>query len=110
MRKDTAFNNGIYKLLTTTVTIEYVDQVLDEDGNWIYGRMCEDKGGALLQISLKDNDGDSISKEQIETTLRHELFHFILGTLYFNEENKNETLVEWLASATHILHNQGLNI
>lgn len=109
-KKDITYNNGIYQLLNTTLTVEYVDRVVAEDGHWIYGQTFDDRGGTVLRISINDEDGDPLPKEQIETTLRHELFHFILGTLYFNEENNNETLVEWLANATQILHKQGLNI
>lgn len=109
-RKESTFNNGLYNLLTTSVTIEYVDGATADDGHWIYGITKQDRGGAIIQISTKDEDGDPISNEQIEATLRHELFHFILDTLYFTEESANETLVEWLASATQLLHKQGLTI
>lgn len=110
MKKDSKYNNGVYKLLTTSVAVEYKDKVVAEDGHWIYGRTTQDRGGAIIEISIKDEDGDTMPKEQIEATLRHELFHFILSTLYFTDESDNETLVEWLASATQILHNQGLDI
>ena len=109
-KKGITFNNGVYNLLTTTVSIEYRDSVLAEDGHWIYGVTKQDRGGAVILISIKDEDGDPISAEQIESTLRHELFHFILDTLYFTEESQNETLVEWLATATQVLNKQGLNI
>lgn len=111
MKKSSTFNNGVYKLLTTSLTIEYKDQVFDEtDGHWIYGATTQDRGGAIIHISTKDEDGDPLTNEVIEATLRHELFHFILDTLYFKNESANETLVEWLASATHGLNKQGLNI
>lgn len=110
MRKATTYNNGIYTLLTTSVAIEYMDKVTADDGHWIYGQTIQDRGGAIIKISIKDEDGDPLPKEQIEATLRHELFHFILDTLYFTNESGNETLVEWLASATQLLNKQGLNI
>ena len=111
MKKNSTFNNGVYTLLTTSLTIEYKDKVItDDDDHWVYGITITDRGGAIIQISTKDEDGDPLPKEQIEATLRHELFHFILDTLYFKEESTNETLVEWLASATHLLNKQGLNI
>ena len=110
MKKGRTYNNGIYNLLTTSVTIEYMDKVTAEDGHWIYGVTTQDRGGDIIKISTKDEDGDKLPPNVIEATLRHELFHFILDTLYFNNESGNETLVEWLASATQSLHEQGLNI
>lgn len=99
-----------YKLLTNIFTVEYVDKVEDEDGNWMYGK-CSYRGDlAIVTISTKNDEGKPLSEDVIQCSLRHELFHVILDSLYFKDLSANETLVEWLANATLTLNKQGLNI
>lgn len=99
-----------FTLLSTQVTIHYVDKVEDEDGNWIFGKTRFCKNDAEIFISVKDENGKKIDQRNIDITLRHELFHYILDTLYFREQSGNESLIEWLAQATYQLNKQGLNI
>jgi hypothetical protein len=63
-----------------------------------------------IEISTKSNDGRKLKAEEIEVTLRHELFHFILDVLQHRELSADEALVEWLANATLMLNKQGLTI
>lgn len=98
------------KLLNNRFKIVYKDSVIDEEGNWIFGRCVHCGSDATLEISTKDADGNQMDLETIEVTVRHELFHLILDSLYFTELSSNETLVEWLATATYELHKQGLSI
>lgn len=99
-----------YRLLNNRINIVYKDKVLNEDGDWIYG-ICKMNGSeTVIQVSTLDKDGNPMLEEDIECTVRHELFHTILDSLYFSELSNNETLVEWLASATHELNKQGLKI
>lgn len=99
-----------YTLLTNIFYIVYKNEVLNNDGEWMYGE-CIGKGDHYeIQISTKNQEGEQLSEDIIQSTLRHELFHLILDTLYFTEESGNETLVEWLANATLTLNKQGLTI
>lgn len=99
-----------FKLLNNRITIVYQDKVTNEDNEWIFGK-CEYVGPEMnVYVSTKDIEGKQMKDEDIEMTVRHELFHIILDALYFEELSKNETLVEWLANATYELHKQGLSI
>lgn len=102
--------NKTYKLMTRTVKVQYEDKVLDDNGDWIYGRVHWNGSKITIFISTKDEDGEELSDDVIETTIRHELFHLILDVLYFRDLSENETLVEWLANATYELKKQGLPI
>lgn len=99
-----------YTLLSNKLCVVYQDQVVDEDDNWIFGKCTYMGDVATIYISTKDQHGEQLREDTIQSTLRHELFHFILDQLYFSDESKNETLVEWLATATLTLNKQGLNI
>lgn len=99
-----------YKLLGNTVRIEFRDKVTNDEGEWIFGEVVNSGSKSVISISTKDRYGEAMSDEEIDVTVRHELFHFILDTLYFTELSQNETLVEWLANATSELNKQGLNI
>lgn len=100
-----------YKLLTTDIVVTYVDSVYDsDDDRWIFGRTVNEGNLARIEISTKYEDGRALPAETIAATLRHELFHVILDTLYFTELSANESLVEWLSTATLMLNKQGLAI
>lgn len=99
-----------YRLLCNTLRIEYRDKVVNENGDWIFGEVANCGGRSIISISTKDRDGVDIPEDELDITLRHELFHFILDSLYFTELSQNETLVEWLANATAELNKQGLSI
>jgi hypothetical protein len=99
-----------YELLSMKLKVVYKDRVENEDGIWQFGQCRFDANNATIEISLFSDDGRKLSNEEIELTLRHELFHFILDTLYFRECSANETLVEWLATATSVLNKQGIKI
>lgn len=99
-----------YKILTSTIKVVYEDQITDENGDYIYGYQENRLNNIIIHISTKDGNGNALPEEFIESTLRHELFHVILGLLYMDDEAYNETLVEWLANATLMLNKQGLSI
>ena len=105
----TKHENKKVNLLDTTISIKYIDADSNDDGRWIFGHthftgpICE------IFISIKDEQGNRLPEKTVNCTLRHELYHAILGLLYFNERD-NETLVEWLAQATNTLNEQGINI
>lgn len=97
------------KLLDYKITIKYVEKD-EDDGEYVYGHTHWDANHVTICISLKTMEGKPLTEEELNATLRHELFHVILHALYFETESTNETLVEWLAQATKILHKQGVNI
>lgn len=99
-----------YKLLSMNLKVVYKDRVEDEQGYWKFGHVIYDANEALIEVSTVSEDGRKLSNDEIENTLRHELFHFILDTLYFRDLSTNESLVEWLAVATSSLNKQGLSI
>jgi hypothetical protein len=99
-----------YKLLSMNLKIVYKDRVEDEDGVWKFGCCRFDASDATIEISTHSDSGRKLTKDEIEATLRHELFHFIFDTLYYKDNSVDESLVEWLANATLILNKQGLTI
>lgn len=98
-----------YKLLQTELNIKYEDKVM-LNGEWQYGYTVWKGPKCMIYISLKDDDNNDLTEEEIEMTVRHELFHFMFSLLYYKTENDNEPLIEWLARATQILNKQGLTI
>lgn len=96
-----------YKLLDFRITVKYVDKDYLED-HWIFGHTKYNANDILIVISTKTDDDKDLTEDEMNATLRHELFHVILAKLYFDDSN--ETLVEWLAQATQTLNKQGLNI
>ena len=84
------------KLLGINVTIKYVKNIIEEDG-YKLGQTAWNGDKCTISIALEDEDGP-LSEECITRTLLHELVHLALGTLYYEEENRNESLVEWLSS------------
>lgn len=99
-----------YKLLSMNLKVVYKDRVEDGQGRWEFGHVAYNANEVLIEISTMSEDGRKLSEDEIEIILRHELFHFILDTLYFRDLSTNESLVEWLANATLILNKQGLSI
>lgn len=99
-----------YNLFTYTLKIVHKDKVEDPDGKWVYGQCHWDASNVTIELSTKSDDGRKLRAEEIEATLRHELFHFILDALQYRSLSTDEALVEWLANATLILNKQGLNI
>lgn len=114
MRKEKQTNTSkrskTCKLLERTIYIKYVDKVLNEDGDWRFA-ICHYRGNKIyIEISLKDVDGNEFNDDELNTTLRHELYHAIFDIMMYFSESENESLVEWLAQATKILHKQGVEI
>jgi len=97
-----------YKLLDYRITVKYVKRDSAEDGHWIYGHTHYVANDILIVISTESESGKAFTEDELNITLRHELFHVVLAKLYFDDSN--ETLVEWLAQATQILNKQGLRI
>lgn len=100
----------VFELFGTKIKIEYKDNVLDEEGHWMYGTAEHKADLTIITLSTKDADGKNLTKDSMIRTLRHELFHAILNKgMYFNSSS-DEPMVEWLAICTDILCKQGLTI
>lgn len=84
------------KLLGINVTIKYVKNIIEEDRCKL-GQTEWSGDKSVISIALENQEGP-LSEECIKRTLLHELVHLALGTLYYEEENRNEPLVEWLSS------------
>ena len=98
-----------YTLLDTKIKITYIDKDYLDD-HWVFGHTSWSADHVDIFISTKTEDDKELPQDVIDSTVRHELFHVILGALYFNQERDNETLVEWLAQATKTLNKQGAKI
>lgn len=102
--------NKVLHLLDRTITINFVDNVTDEEGCWLFGATEYNASDFVIEVSTKNKDGKPLTKDTVMTTLKHELFHCILSTMMYFQESKNESLVEWLAQASMILSKQGVKI
>ena len=109
MAKSTCLSKKKYKLLLNTIVVEFYKEVTNDDNSWIFGETEFNASVFTIRISTFDQDGHPLPEDVIETTLRHELFHAILKSLYISDGD-NETVVEWLANATQMLNKQGLSI
>lgn len=110
MSNSKKLKNKTVKLFGLTIKIIYKDAVLGCDGDWVFGS-CESIADThIIEISLKDRNGDPISQDSLDRTLRHELFHSILIKGQYLNASNDEPLVEWLSLCTDELNKKGLKI
>lgn len=102
--------NKVLHLLDRTITINFVDNVTNEEGRWLFGITEQTASGFTIEVSTKSKEGKPLAKDAVMATLKHELFHCILDTMMYFQESSNESLVEWLAQASMILSKQGVKI
>jgi Zn-dependent peptidase ImmA (M78 family) len=88
----------------TNFYIKFEDQVTDEKGNYIFGKVQN----RIISISTKDMENKKLPKEEVEITVLHELFHAILESGQYWSSNEDEPLVEWLARSINSLIKQGI--
>lgn len=79
----------------TKYTINYVDEVVNEDNYWAYGNT--DTAYRTIYVSTKLPNGKSVPASEIEFTRMHEIIHAILLSGQHEDSGRNEPLVEWLA-------------
>lgn len=96
--------NKSFNIFGTKYKIKFVDNVLDEEGNWIYGKI--DTFSKEIQVSIKLSNGKDVQENEILITLYHEIIHTILLTGQYINSNNDEPLVEWLARCILSLKNQ----
>lgn len=96
--------NKSFNIFGTKYRIKFMDNVLDEESNWIYGRV--DTSSKEIQISTKLSNGKDIQENELLITLYHEITHAILLAGQYIGYSNDEPLVEWLARCILSLKNQ----
>ena len=76
------------------------------DDHWVFGLSVGSK--RTLYISLKSENGKSLTDKEIQDTIIHEVIHAILDTMCFFEISNNEPAVEWLSKCLIQLEKQGI--
>lgn len=92
-----------FKFLDIEYTIEYVDQIPDDNNKIIYGKIDYNERKILISTKLNGNEIPSIIQTR---TLYHELFHLILDEGQYNDCSSDEPLVECLAKGLYELINK----
>ena len=96
--------NKSFNIFGSKYRIKFVDNVLDEESNWIYGKT--DATSKEILISTKLSNGKDVQENEILITLYHEIIHAILLTGQYMKSSEDEPLVEWLARCILSLKNQ----
>ena len=98
-----------YELLGRTIIVQYMPRV-EVDDHWVFG-MCKHDGDITnICISTESDDGKKMSKDSMQRTLRHELYHVICDIGQYFHTSEDEPLIEWLAICTDLLNKQGAKI
>ena len=96
--------NKSFNIFGTKYRIKFVDNVLNEESNWIYGKT--DAISKEILISTKLSNGKNVQENEILITLYHEIMHAILLIGQYVNSSSDEPLVEWLARCILSLKNQ----
>ena len=96
--------NKSFNIFGTKYRIKFVDNVLNEEGDWTYGKI--DIHSKEIQVSIKLSNGKDMQENEILITLYHEIIHAILLTGQYMSSSEDEPLVEWLARCILSLKNQ----
>ena len=94
-KKTQVFKNRTIDIFGSKYYIKFVDKVVDSENNWIYGAV--DVLNKVIRISTTLPCGKPVQKEELETTLIHELLHAILISGQYNNCSNDEPLVEWIS-------------
>ena len=96
--------NKSFNIFGSKYRIKFMDNVLNEEGDWIYGKV--DTSSKEIQVSIKLSNGKDIQENEILITLYHEIIHAILLIGQYTSSSSDEPLVEWLARCILSLKNQ----
>ena len=96
--------NKSFNIFGSKYRIKFVDNVLNEEGDWTYGKI--DTYSKEIQVSIKLSNGKDIQENEILITLYHEIIHAILSAGQYINSCNDEPLVEWLARCILSLKNQ----
>ena len=93
------------ELFGTTYKIKFVDKIIDENDDELFGQT--DPCQKVILIAKTINDV-IVPKNEMEITLIHELIHAIFMTGQYIEQSDDEPLVEWTARCIYKLLNKGI--
>lgn len=96
--------NKSFNIFGTKYRIKFVDNVLNEEGDWTYGKI--NTHSKEIQVSIKLSNGKDMQENEILITLYHEIIHAILSAGQYINSCNDEPLVEWLARCILSLKNQ----
>lgn len=96
--------NKSFNIFGSKYRIKFVDNVLNEEGDWTYGKI--DTHSKEIQVSIKLSNGKDMQENEILITLYHEIIHAILSAGQYINSCNDEPLVEWLARCILSLKNQ----
>lgn len=96
--------NRSFNIFGSKYRIKFVDNVLNEEGDWTYGKI--DTYSKEIQVSIKLSNGKDMQENEILITLYHEIIHAILSAGQYINSCNDEPLVEWLARCILSLKNQ----
>ena len=96
--------NKSFNIFGSKYRIKFVDNVLNEEGDWTYGKI--DIHSKEIQVSIKLSNGKDMQENEILITLYHEIIHAILSAGQYINSCNDEPLVEWLARCILSLKNQ----
>ena len=96
--------NKSFNIFGSKYRIKFVDNVLNEEGDWTYGKI--DTYSKEIQVSIKLSNGKDMQENEILITLYHEIIHAILLAGQYTNSSSDEPLVEWLARCILSLKNQ----
>ena len=69
--------NRSFNIFGSKYRIKFVDNVLNEEGDWTYGKI--DTYSKEIQVSIKLSNGKDMQENEILITLYHEIIHAILS-------------------------------
>ena len=96
--------NRSFNIFGSKYRIKFVDNVLNYEGDWTYGKI--DTYSKEIQVSIKLSNGKDMQENEILITLYHEIIHAILSAGQYINSCNHEPLVEWLARCILSLKNQ----
>jgi hypothetical protein len=96
--------NKSFNIFGSKYRIKFVDNVLNEEGDWTYGKI--DTYSKEIQVSIKLSNGKDMQENEILITLYHEIIHAILSAGQYINSCNDEPLVEWLAKCILSLKDQ----
>lgn len=95
-------------LFGTIWTIKFVKHILKrEDSDETFVGMTY-HARKFIEVSITDDDGNPINKEEIKLNLLHELMHACFGEGQYWDCNNNEQLVEWMAKCFREIFNKNV--
>ena len=96
-----------FTIFGTTYSIKFVDVINPDDRDrFTWGDT--DGRTHTIRIATKDINGKSISEEELDITVLHELMHVIFAEGQYSSCNEDEPLVEWCARCLHSFKKQNL--